>query len=133
LKNLKKSLEQKKKSFLTLNNVAGKLGFPTNLSDDSVLGILMQAEEPFAHAEERRLFYVAMTRAKRCVYLLVRTDSKSVFVKELKKDLFQESKSKKANCPRCIKGRLIMRRGPHGYFYGCSNFPLCQFTQKKEP
>lgn len=36
--------------------------------------------------EERRLFYVALTRTKNYVYLLVDKNNESVFVKELKKD-----------------------------------------------
>lgn len=31
-------------------------------------------------------------------------------------------------CPRC-GGRLILRRGKFGQFYGCSNFPKCQYTK----
>lgn len=30
-------------------------------------------------------------------------------------------------CPRC-GGTLIERRGPHGRFYGCFNYPHCKFT-----
>lgn len=32
-------------------------------------------------------------------------------------------------CPRC-GGRLVMRLGKHGKFYGCSNYPRCRFTHK---
>lgn len=31
-------------------------------------------------------------------------------------------------CPRC-KGKLIIRRGKYGAFYGCSNFPKCRFVK----
>ena len=30
-------------------------------------------------------------------------------------------------CPKC-GGYLILRKGKHGSFYGCSNFPKCKFT-----
>ena len=33
-------------------------------------------------------------------------------------------------CPRC-KGKLILREGKYGEFYGCSNYPNCRFTIKK--
>lgn len=33
-------------------------------------------------------------------------------------------------CPRC-KGKLILREGKYGEFYGCSNYPNCKFTMKK--
>ena len=29
-------------------------------------------------------------------------------------------------CPRCA-GKLILRKGPYGEFYGCSNYPECKF------
>ncbi len=32
-------------------------------------------------------------------------------------------------CPRC-GGRLIIRDGKHGQFYGCSHYPQCKFTKK---
>lgn len=31
-------------------------------------------------------------------------------------------------CPRC-GGRLVLRNGKNGVFYGCSNFPKCRFTK----
>ncbi len=31
------------------------------------------------------------------------------------------------NCPKC-GGKLVLRRGKYGYFYGCSNYPSCKFT-----
>lgn len=30
-------------------------------------------------------------------------------------------------CPKC-GGQLVMRSGRYGYFYGCSNYPKCQFS-----
>ena len=33
-------------------------------------------------------------------------------------------------CPRC-NGKLILRKGKYGEFYGCSNYPRCRFTIKK--
>ena len=32
-------------------------------------------------------------------------------------------------CPKC-GGRLILREGKYGKFYGCSNFPKCRYTKK---
>ena len=34
-------------------------------------------------------------------------------------------------CPRC-GGELVLRKGRYGRFYGCSNYPKCTFTLKKE-
>lgn len=32
-------------------------------------------------------------------------------------------------CPRC-RGKLVVREGPYGTFYGCSNYPKCSFTKE---
>ena len=32
-------------------------------------------------------------------------------------------------CPWC-NGKLVLRSGVHGQFYGCSNYPKCKFTKK---
>ena len=42
--------------------------------------------EKYPYAEERRLFYVALTRTKNDVYLLVPKKDKSIFVLELLRD-----------------------------------------------
>lgn len=33
-------------------------------------------------------------------------------------------------CPEC-GGKLVVRNGKHGEFYGCSNFPKCRYTKEK--
>lgn len=33
-------------------------------------------------------------------------------------------------CPEC-GGKLVLRSGKFGEFYGCSNYPKCKYTQKK--
>ena len=49
---------------------AGEYGFPSEIEDDPVLQLVMPKPERFAHAEERRLFYVALTRARSKAFLL---------------------------------------------------------------
>lgn len=41
-----------------------------------------------------------------------------------------ESKSQEyaISCPKC-GGELLRRKGRFGFFYGCSNFPVCRYTQ----
>ena len=70
---------------IVLNNKNGKLGFPSKIIDDKFLKILKLAKEKFPYAEERRLFYVAITRSKIKTYLLNITNNESIFVKEIKK------------------------------------------------
>lgn len=69
-----------------LNNTNEKMGFPSQIADDKVLNLLLNSKEPYEHAEERRLFYVALTRAKKRVYLLVDEAAQSVFVRELENE-----------------------------------------------
>lgn len=58
-------------------------GFPNKIADDMVLKYLLEEKDPFSFAEERRLFYVALTRTKNLVYLIVPQNKMSIFVKEL--------------------------------------------------
>lgn len=64
----------------------GTYGFPSTIADDPVLDLAMPAPEDFEHAEERRLFYVALTRARRGVVLITPAQRMSPFVIELLQD-----------------------------------------------
>ena len=61
-------------------------GFPNKMVDDPVLNFVKRNGDSFSYAEERRLFYVALTRTKNNVYLLAPYFKSSVFVQELKTD-----------------------------------------------
>ena len=62
---------------------ADRFGFPSEIVDDPLLDLVLPVPEAFDHAEERRLFYVALTRARRSVTMLAAQDKQSVFVREL--------------------------------------------------
>lgn len=47
-----------------------------------------------------------------------------------KKNKSVEEKVEIKVCPKC-GGKLVLRNGQYGEFYGCSNFPQCRFTLKK--
>lgn len=64
-----------------------KAGFPNKMVDDPVLNFIKRNGDSFSYAEERRLFYVALTRTKNNVYLLAPYFKSSVFVQELKTDV----------------------------------------------
>ena len=61
----------------------GAYGFPSEIEDDAVLDVVRSDLETYPHAEERRLFYVALTRAKRRAYVLEGPGPRSIFVDEL--------------------------------------------------
>ena len=68
---------------ILINNKNGKYGFPNQIVDDGVLDLILNQSEQYEHAEERRLYYVAITRAKeRCIFL-IKENNKSKFVHEL--------------------------------------------------
>lgn len=61
----------------------GNDGFPAVARESILEDVLLPAPEDFPDAEERRLLYVAMTRAKHQVWLLQDTANPSVFVSQL--------------------------------------------------
>ncbi|WP_181466094.1 3'-5' exonuclease, partial [Lonsdalea populi] len=61
----------------------GKDGFPAPGRESMLEEVLLPKPEDFPDAEERRLLYVALTRAKHQVWLLFRKDEPSVFVEQL--------------------------------------------------
>ena len=48
---------------ILLNADSGRNGFPSEIVDDPLLSLVSPEEEAFQNAEERRVMYVAMTRA----------------------------------------------------------------------
>ena len=113
---------------------SGKHGFPAEIADDPLLDLVLAAPEAHPNAEERRLLYVAITRARRQVFLLA-DGAPSEFVTELIGDgydveVFGRPPEGDVSCPRCARGRLERRENARsgGVFYGCSNFPLCEHT-----
>ncbi len=66
-----------------LNN--NKNGFPNKIKDHDILRYVNNYKEYYPYEEERRLFYVALTRCKKKVYLFVQEDNESIFIKEIKR------------------------------------------------
>ena len=59
------------------------LGFPNKLENSDILKYVILNKEKYIYDEERRLFYVALTRTKNNVYLLVNKNNPSIFVNEI--------------------------------------------------
>lgn len=70
---------------IILNLAASELGFPNQIEDHKILKYVNTYDE-YPFEEERRLFYVALTRTKNYVYLLTEKNNSSIFVKELLKN-----------------------------------------------
>jgi DNA helicase-4 len=87
------------------------------MSDDPILSLVLTAPDEYLFAEERRLFYVALTRTENDTYILVPDMNMSSFVKELKSDFGIDYKiiegntiiSNNPRCPRCVEGYLMLR------------------------
>ena len=68
------------------------LGFPNQIEDNIILKKLFPNKE-INYAEERRLFYVAITRCKEKTYLLYDKDKPSIFIIEMKKIVKKQLKT----------------------------------------
>ena len=113
-----------------INNKNTRMGFPSKIQDAAILRLLLEGHEIYPFAEERRLFYVALTRAKKKAYLLTLNEKESDFARELQSRYEEEIKKEKWTCPLC-GGRLVKRTGKNGEFYGCSNYRErgCKYTK----
>lgn len=115
-------------------------GFPNMIVDDPIIELLLADSDNYIFAEERRLFYVALTRTKNRVWLVtgsgIGDSGISLFVSELFADSDGSSVElygsgihvSSIKCPRC-GGVLVKKQGPGGSeFVGCSNYPYCDKT-----
>ena len=116
---------------IVLNLKNDLYGFPNKLTDDPIISLLLSAPEACRFAEERRLFYVTLTRTKNKVYLMV-SENESLFTKEIKQYsnyLIQGryGEADLVNCPWCKTGRLVIRKNSQTgkNFVGCSHYPNC--------
>ena len=107
------------------------MGFPSKIQDDPILNLLLDNCDQYPHAEERRLYYVALTRAKKKVFIMTVKGQESEFAIELKERYKEEIKKEHFECPLC-GGRLIKHSGKYGEFFGCSNYRIngCNYKRK---
>lgn len=121
--------------------IKGPSGFPSEKVTHPLLEALLPMDSTFVFAEERRLFYVALTRAKKRVYLVTDMSKPSPFITEVIKQRYpielnefeiplSQRDEYQIPCPRCETGVLMTRQGKHGSFLGCSHYPLCNHTEK---
>ncbi|HFQ4953183.1 TPA: UvrD-helicase domain-containing protein [Vibrio vulnificus] len=123
-----------------LGLTSGASGFPSKKVTPPLIDALLPKGDSYEFAEERRLFYVAITRARHRAYLLADMTDVSEFVVELleskypiETDEFETSFVQKLfeqiSCHRCKTGTLQERVSEFGKFYSCSLYPRCKHKE----
>lgn len=122
---------------IVLGMNSGSFSFPSQIEDDPLLDMVMPARETYQNAEERRLFYVGLTRARHKAFLFTKKSKISGFIPELLAPEFRgkvrygAAKHAPAKpCPKCGLGVLREKFGKFGWFLGCSTYPECLQTEK---
>ncbi len=111
-----------------LNVDSGRTGFPSEIVDDPLLGLVSPDEEAFQNAEERRVMYVAMTRARHTLTIFASNARPSSFVTEIVKDPeygLGQATGTDQDDHEC-GGRLLGVRGQDGrVWYRCEHAQHC--------
>lgn len=113
----------------------GKVGFPNENKEEAVVEALLPMLDNYPHSEERRLFYVALTRAKKDSFLIADADAPSEFISELlspkyKLDIvserFQSRYRSIFKCRECSTGFYVLKQGKYGNYYSCTSGSVCR-------
>ena len=117
---------------IILNMEDDILGFPNKVMDDYLLTPLLMKTDNYPLAEERRIFYVALTRGRKQCYLCIPNSNESVFCQEIKDNITIIGKTEEVKmveqegrtCPWCKKGILQRRynKKTKEFFLGCSEY-----------
>lgn len=117
-----------------LGATTSKFGFPSEIVDDPLLDLVLPEPEDFKHAEERRLFYVAMTRARKTVTVSASRERPSIFARELVENEDYEvielgsSGIAEHRCDAC-GGRMLEKKTKNSAtFFACEHRELCGET-----
>ena len=126
---------------IVVNGKNETYGFPSKIEDDPVLAYVIKGDRSIDYAEERRLFYVAMTRTKNRANLHSPEKNPSEFLLEIKRDYknvvlkgnWNEepplNMGGKKKCPICGYPMQFRYKNAYGLkLYICSNDPeICSF------
>lgn len=112
---------------ILVNINSGRMGFPSEVEDDPILEYLLHEGDHYDNAEERRVFYVACTRAMHKNFIIYDRLNESKFLKEIKGDYETiKPQNNSVNCPIC-HGEMVLRDNQSGgQFWGCSHYPSCK-------
>ena len=125
--------------------VSGPYGFPSEQTNDPLLNLVLpqgNSLEISENAEERRLFYVAITRAKDSVHIISDSPQPSQFIDDIFEEVYKGENivtvcgccedSQPVNCQKCDGSGAFVEITHNRFgrklsesFYGCSNYPLC--------
>lgn len=125
---------------IIINGKNETYGFPSKIEDDPVLGFVIRGDRSIDYVEERRLFYVAMTRTKNRVFCIAPEQNPSEFLLEIKHDYKNVSlhgewneeepqQSTRKICPMCGYPMQLKYKEAYGLrLYICTNEPeVCGF------
>ena len=122
---------------ILINADDNRIGFPNKMEDDELLDMVLSHKSEYEYAEERRLWYVALTRTRNYTYIIANAENPSIFLKEIEDQCVvvnpnysPEDKATEISCPHCKSGRLVLRTNESDgtKFYGCSNYPYCNYS-----
>ena len=135
---------------LIVDMISGPYGFPSGQETDELMNLVLAPSgeaDLMMKGEERRLFYVAMTRARHQVHIISETPRPSEFIDEISTYTYKSNNlvsicfccedSAPITCNNC-DGSGNLRKLTHNKdgkelskpFYGCSNHPIC--NERKE-
>lgn len=126
---------------IVVNGKNETYGFPSKIEDDPVLSFVIKGDNAIDYAEERRLFYVAMTRTKNRVYFIAPEKNPSEFLLEIKRNYknvvlkgsWNEDdihyRMDRKICPVCGYPLQLRYKNAYGLrLYICTNEPeICGF------
>ena len=114
-----------------LNNKADEFGFPSRVQNPRIVDLLLEKKEEYPYAEERRLYYVALTRARKRTWLVIVNNNISEFAQELINQYPSEIRADSNVCPKCGAPMKLIN-GPYGRFWGCSRYAKSGCNYKKK-
>ena len=128
---------------ILLNCNGGAMGFPADIADSPILKYVLSEPDRYAFSEERRVFYVGITRAKIHTWVLYNMNNPSPFIKEfvegaVPSHILPASIPESERCPKCHCGRVIVakkgkaKNGNPYTVYVCSNEKYgCDYIETK--
>ena len=115
---------------IIINANSGSHGIPATRGSHAVAEALLAPLDDYPYAEERRLWYVAITRAKEMTIIVSDPTHISPFVFEISPRL--KGAGVKV-CPKCHKGIMFEhhRKKDGKIYYSCSNYSSgCRHTEQ---